>query len=159
MENKVTAAYEREIKTNLVINGLVEDKNESKEDLLQKIKSFFKEELQIENEIEINDVFCMGGGKVWSIMIKLKDIGDKASIFSHSSNLKGKKNSLGKAYFIQDDQSDQQAEMRGHYRDLTLESKQLPEDKSYKVKKAKGKIMVNNESVKARVQTQLVQTF
>ena len=60
LEKCVTAAYQREIRPNMIIHGLIEKKEEKREDLKTAITVFFKEVMEIEMEIELNDFFLNG---------------------------------------------------------------------------------------------------
>ena len=84
---------------NLLIYGI----QEMEEDCMESVKDFIKLKLEYATEVEILDAYRMGSGKNRPIKIKLKDRSDKSTIFKHAKNLKGKKNELDKAYFIQND--------------------------------------------------------
>ena len=120
---------------------------------MEVIKAFSEEKMEIEQEIVIQDAFHLGDGKNRSIMIKLKHLADKAVIFTNASKLNGKVNKRNKAYFIQDDRSDVQAEQRKVYRELQRENKELDKEKQLKIKMARGKILVNNEVVKQKIKS------
>ena len=152
LEKKITAAYEREIRANLITNGLDEDKEESYEKLSESLKSFFKDNLELEQEIMVNDAIRMGRGATRAVLVKLKRPNDKVLIFENASKLKGKENSKGKKYYIQDDTSDQQEETRRCYRELVQENLMKDETNRLKIKMSKGKIMVNSEILKPKVQ-------
>ena len=151
MERRMTMAYQREIKPNLVIHGLIEKKDEQRDELEALIKNFFKTTMEIEQSIELNDWFRMGQGKTRSVLIKLKHPNDKAVIFKNAINLQGKENSQKKLHFIHEDLSDEQTETRQCYRDLQKENKAKDENDQLKIKMAKGKIVVNNETIRPRV--------
>ena len=72
LENRLTAAYAREIKPNLKISGIEEKRNETRVELFELLTKFFKETMQIESTIEINDAYCVGQGVARSIMVKLR---------------------------------------------------------------------------------------
>ena len=114
---------------------------------------FFKGQLELEAQIEVNNVFRIGDRHNRSVMIKLKHPSDKALIFANTPKLSGKVNERNKSYFIQDDKSDQQAEQQRTYRELIKENKEVNPDKQLKIKMTRGKIMVNNETVKETVVT------
>ena len=155
LESKITAAYEHEIKPNLVVSGIVEDKDETKQNLFELVKSLFSGVMEIEQEIEVNDVYRMGEGRVRPIMIKLRFPLDKAIIYANASKLKGKANSMKKPYYVQDDQSDQQGEVRRFYKDLMAENKEKEQNAKLNIKMNKGRIMVNNEVVRQKVKVPL----
>ena len=151
LEQKLTAAYEREIKPNLILNGLIEEGEETRTELKDKLDSLFKETMEITQDIELNDWFQMGDGHTRSVMIKLKHALNKVAIFGNTGKLKDKFNSKNKAYYINDDQSDAQSEFRRGYKELVQENKKKAENEKLKIKIAKGKLLINNEVVKQQV--------
>ena len=156
LESRATMAYQREIKPNMIIHGIIEPKEEKREELMKAIASFFKDVMLIEGEIELSDVFRMGQGNARPVLIKLAHPSDKATIFTNAPNLQEKLNAKKKMYFIHDDMSDEQAETRRFYRELQKENKENKDQDgklSLKIKMQRGQIMVNNETVKAKVFT------
>ena len=149
LENKVSATYQREIKANLRISGLLENRNETRKELFEKISELFKETMEIEESIEIVDVCRVGTGNDRVVIVKLKYPNDKITILSHASNLKGKQNNKKQSWFIQEELTNDQAETRQRYKEL-IKEKQDAEQK-LNIKMRKGSIMVNNETVKPKV--------
>ena len=150
LERRVTSAYKREIKNNMIIHGIVLDENDpSREQLVTQAKSFFMEQMEIENTIEISDARLIGLGNNKPLLITLVNIEDKGIIFSNVSNLKGKKNVRKKLYFIQDDMTDEDAEGRKVYLTLLKENKQR--ETPLDIKMNHGKIIVNNTVIKPRI--------
>ena len=139
LESKVTAAYEREIKPNMIIHGILEIAEEDRDKLLTLVKDFFKDTMEIQQTIEVTDVYCLGEGKEQSIMIKLKFLADKSLFYEHVSTLKGKENAKKKLYFIQDDLSDTQQEEKNQYRKLVKENKEHDEEDQLEVKIKKAR--------------------
>ena len=152
LENRVTAAFQREIKPNLIIHGVIEDKEEDRESLFEKVNVFFKTQMEIESKIEIRDAYRLGQGVARPILIKLCYSNDKAIIFENASKLKGKENVKKKLYFIHDDMSDEQTETRQFYRELNQENALREENDKLQIKMRKGRITVNNEVIKQRVE-------
>ena len=149
LEDRLTAAYQREIKANLKISGLVEKPGETRETLFEMVKQFLKNEMSITQEIEVRDVFRIGSGVARQVMIKLKYPNDKLTIMSNASDLKGKENEKKRSYFVEEDLTDQQNEARQFYRELKKENTQNNTDLTIKMKR--GQVMVNNETVKPQV--------
>ena len=71
LESKLTMAYSREIRANLTIDGLDEQPGENRAKLLEVVEEFFKNEMEIDEEIEIQDVYRVGKGLSRSVKIKL----------------------------------------------------------------------------------------
>ena len=129
--------------------------NEDHTKLIESVKDFFTQQLEIEETIEIVDAFRLGKTESKPVMIKLTLFNDKALIYSHSKNLKGKKNSKHKAYYILDDTTEEQDEIRRLYKSLLTENdEQVDEQKQKKfntTKMQRGKVYVNNTVVKQQV--------
>ena len=151
LEHRVTSSYMREIKPNLIVHGILEDKEEDRSTLVEKTKSFFKEKMEITETIEICDAFRMGQGSNRPILIKLAYPNDKAIIFANAKNLKGKENAKKRLFFVHDDLTDEQSEVRMTYRELNIENKETDEEEKLTVKMRKGRIVVNNEEVKQKL--------
>ena len=149
LEGKQTAAFEREIRPNLRISGIVEKKEETRQQLFEEVTSFFKNTMQIEEEIGLADAYRVGAGNTRSVVVKLQHPDDKSIIFANASNLKEKTNSKKKAYYVQQENSDQMNEVRQHYSELVRENKE--NDTKLTIKMRRGNIMVNNETMKAKV--------
>ena len=62
LEGKIEGARYRELKPNLIIRGIIEEESETREQLFAKCASFFKNQVQIEEEIELMDAYRMGEG-------------------------------------------------------------------------------------------------
>ena len=123
LEERLMAAYKREIHANLIVHGLIEGRNESCEDLFKAVSDFFINVLELEEGIEINDAYRLGDGNVRPTLIKLKYASDKRIIFSNASKLQGKTNAKHKLYFLQDDMTEEDSEKKQFYRWLLRENK------------------------------------
>ena len=90
LKNKVEDLEKNQIKDNIVIKGIEVSDNENCKELAQR---FFKNNLKIENQIGIKGAFRIGKkNKYRPILVMLNHNTDKATIFSHSKNLKGQLN-------------------------------------------------------------------
>ena len=148
MESKLEAVQSRELKQNIIIHGLVEDKDETYQGLVDSIKSFWKEQMLIEEEIEIMDAFRLGNKPIdHPVCVKLQHSKDKALIFANASNLKDKENIKKRLFMVQDNQMERQAETRRYYRELVKESKEEADTPNkFNVKMAKGSIVINGQN-------------
>ena len=115
----------------MIIQGLVEEKDEDYEALSTKIDDFFTQEMELAKTISYSDAYRKGkfGQTDRPVCIKLTHPSDTSTIFKNASTLKGKENPKKKAYLIRDDQNDAQQEVRKHLRDLHQENKELEESK------------------------------
>ena len=147
LEDKLQAQYHREIRPNIIIYGVLEPKEETREQLFHTVKAFLKEKLEIQDNIKLFDWYRKGKA-TWTnrpILIKLQHVSDKAKIFSHASNLKGKKNVRKKLFFVREEEDNQQAEMTKYYRDLLQENKQKEGEDKPTLKLTRGNIYVNSQ--------------
>ena len=156
LQNKVEAARDRECKTNIIIHGLVEEKDgesESYSKLEKKIVVFFKEKMEIEEDIDILDAYRKGrrGFKDRPVLIKLKHVTDKSIILSHTNKLQGRKNIRKQLFRVEDDMTEIQADQRRYYRDLLKENRDKDQEERKDIKYRRGKIMVNNTELCKKV--------
>ena len=151
LESRVSASYKRELKPNIIIHGITEKKEETQENIIDAVAKFFKEQMEITQDIEIVDAFRIGQGSFRPLLLKLKHPNDKSIIFTNASNLKEKQNEKKNHYFVHDDMTEEQSETRQFYRDLVKENKDQPSDQQLKIKMQKGQIQVNNNIVKPKV--------
>ena len=154
LQERQNSARMRELKPNIVIHGLDQTViEEDRDKLFEVIKSFFVEKMGITTtEIPIVDAYRFGKATPKAIVAKLKFPGDKAIIYAHSKNLKGKLNSKKKGYFVKDDSTEEQDGIRREYRDLVKENEDQPEEKQLtSIKIHKGKLYVNNSIVRKKV--------
>ena len=153
LQSRQSAAYQRELKPNMLINGILPVEEENREVLIKAVQTFFKEVMKIEQVIQIEDAYRIGKGNPQTVLIKLQYYADKALIYTNSSHLKGKTNEKKKPYFIKDDTTEEQDEVRKYYHGLVKENEEQPDEakKFTTVKINKGKIFVNNSAIKQKV--------
>ena len=145
--------YIRRTKTrpNLVVRGIVEQLNETDEICKANVQAFFKEQMEISDDIPIKKAYRLGkqGGKAdRPLMVKLAKQSDKSIIYKSVSNLKGKKNVKRRLFNIDDDMDAEQAEPKNYYRDLAKENASRDDDEKLQLKYFKGQILANNQKVK-----------
>ena len=153
LENKLENIKAREQKPNLTVTGILEDPEESRETLIQKSKDFIKNQMEIEQNIEIWDAYRLGqpGAVTRTVFIKLRYPSDKTVIFTNASNLKGKMNAKRKLFFVRDETSEEQQEIRKYYQQLQKENKECKEEKKLKIHMARNKLMVNNSIIRKKI--------
>ena len=66
--------------------------------------------------------------------------------------MKGKQNIRKKLYFIKDDTTSQQAEIKSYYRDLKKENEKLKADEQFILNMKKGQIYANNQAMTPAIQ-------
>ena len=133
---------------------MVESKEETTTKLIETTKKFFKEQMEIEDDIDILDVFRRGrrGIRDRPICVKLQHVSDKAVIFTNASKLKDKTNTRKKLFMVRDDQDDKSQEVRGYFRDLQQENKSMDDDQKKTIKVTRGEIFVNNHKVRSEIE-------
>ena len=108
--------------------------------------------MDIQSVVRINQAYRTGGKNPQTMKILLNNPEDKHLILSHISNLKGKKNARRKLFFINEDLTSQERELKEYYKDLQKENRIRDEDKKLQVKIRKGKLLVNNSVIHPQVQ-------
>ena len=154
VRNQLDEARRRDIRNNIIIAGVVEEVDETKDVCQEKVKSFFKDSMEITETIDIEAVKRLGPkkSKNRAILVRLKEVSDKSIIFSHVRNLKGKTNARKKLFYVNDDLDPEQAEEKRKYRELIKENKQLPDDKKIdSIKFVRNRIQVDQVIIKPKV--------
>ena len=109
-------------KANIIISGILEVGEEDVDRCKELVKDFLKEEMLIENEVEIKQAYRFGSGNPRALMVVLSNPDDKSVIFSHVSNLKGKTNARRKLYFVSEDVAELEKENKRYYQQLLKEN-------------------------------------
>ena len=153
LEKKIDRINARETKCNLIVKGIMENRDETGAKLVEVMQKFFKEKLQIEQEIEMQDVYRIGQRGIYDrpVLVKLRHYTDKANIFSHASNLKGIKNARRQLFVIQDNRDEHQNEIRNYYRDLLRQNNNLEEEEKKKMAISRKGITINNSVLREKV--------
>ena len=102
----------KDLRPNLVIHGIIEGKEEKYSELIGKIDQFFKNQMNIQDEIQILDAYRKGYKGDRPIVIRLQHPNDKAIIFANASLLKDKRNIRKKLFSVQDEQDPKTSENR-----------------------------------------------
>ena len=154
LQNKVTAAHNHEVRCNVIIHGIIEERNETYSELVDKVNDFIKTKLEIEEEIVFLDTYRLGksGTRDRPVCLKLQRLSDKSKLFSNASSLKGKTNTKKRLFLIRDDQNDHQTEVREYFKDLINENKDMEDGKKKTIRLNKGKVIVNNVPVVKKIE-------
>ena len=146
LQSEIRQFKRSKVKSNLIIRGIIEEAQESVDKCKELAKKFFKDQMEIQDEVELVKAHRIGVGNKGDrpMLVKLSDIRDKATIFKSVSKLKGKEN----AKSVDDDLDPIDAETKNYYRDLVKENKEWDEDKKLQIKMHRGKIYANNQQVK-----------
>ena len=120
--------------------------------MFKKLETFFKETMEIEDSIPVNDFYRLGQGTSRPLLVKLKHPSDKAVIFTNAIKLKEKTNIKKKMYFVHENLLDEQNEMRQFYKDLVKENNTKEKTDQLKIKMQCSQISVNNQIVHPKIQ-------
>lgn len=151
---KLTEMQARSMRKNLIISGIEEGKNETSEQLYQKIDSFIKEKLQVNEDIPLkvwHRLNYVDNAEYRPVIIKLKNHNHKMFLLSHGPNLKGARNNKSKAYFINEQLPDVMAEDRKYAQMWIRENKSKPVNDQLQMKIHKNKLRINNEPYQRKV--------
>ena len=138
------------------IVGLIQPLSETRSGLRATVQSFFKETMEIQEEIEFTQVYRMGAGRVQDrpVRVKLKNSEDKMTLFKNASNLKGKTNAKKQSFYVENELDPEWAEQRRCFRDLLKENKEDELDLTIKMRK--DEIMVNNSVITKQIHSPTV---
>ena len=153
LKKQLVEARRRDIRNNLIISGITEERDETPDECAEKVSQFFKNEMQINSDIRIDYVRRLGNKntKDREILVCLSNVSDKTVIFSNVCNLKGKQNARRKLYFVNDDPDPQQAEERKKFQELVAENKDCDESRKMNVKFIKNRVVVDHVIVKPKI--------
>ena len=101
LSNKITAMEARSMHSELIITGL---QDKEKKSPLETVREFFKEQMEIEEDLNIVYVYWKGKGKntFKPLVVRFTTPAFKSKVFSNVSKLKGKKNSKGRTFRVAD---------------------------------------------------------
>lgn len=159
MSDKIVHLQRQSMKENVIITGVEESKDENPFDLaVDFIKNKVGVECYDEDIVKAHRV-GISDSKSTSprpLVVKMADEYQKDEVLSSSKNLKNKKNSKGKGYFISQQEPEKFVEEKKHFRfklrKLHEANKaKAPGEKKDDIKVIDGKIIWNNEVQKPRV--------
>ena len=151
LESALEAIQRNFRRPNLFIDGLTERHGDVLKDRIEQVQEFFKEKMEIQEEIKVKKAFWIGSSKNRLMKVELVNSDDKGLIFAHASNLKGKRNARRRLYFINDDLSEAEREQRNYFKQLKKDNDARDEDSTLKISLKKGKLTINNEVMKPKL--------
>lgn len=149
LNNKWDAAYAKENRNNIVINGIPETQGE---DCFHEAANFFKNILKVEKPIPISQAYRIGGGNKRPIVTKLKSVGDKTKLYSKTDRLKQINKGRDKPYFITDQLPEAMPEKRRVVSFLKQQNAKLPQAQQQKAEINKGILSFNNKPYESPIQ-------
>ena len=139
-------------KSNIIIDGLLESAEETFVSRKELVKNFFKEQMEIEQDIEIKDAFRIGKSIPKAMLVTLAVSDDKEIVFSNVAKLKGKTNARKKLFFESNDLTDDDKEQRAYFSQLRKEILLLDQQDRLEISLRKGRLFANNEIIRNKVQ-------
>ena len=139
IEKNVVRLTDKINKGCFIINGAEEV------DAKEEIKNFFKNQLELQEEIEVQSAHKMGKAKYAPIWFKLSDPNDAAKIYKNISKLKDKENANKKKYKLREFTSDEMKELKIRQQDIVMENGRLPESHKVETTYRKGELYINED--------------
>ena len=153
MSKEIDALKKQNKKYNIRIDGIIEDPEKEKSLAERKgiVQVFFKEQMEIDQDIPIRDVYRIGKSENRSMFVTLESSEDKAFIFSNVAKLKKKVNARKKLYFVSSDMLEEEKEKRQYFKDLQKENALLEKEEKLDISMRKGRLYANNSIVKQKL--------
>ena len=150
-QKKMNQQELRQMKANLVISGIKENKGEKCVDV---VNSFFEQTMKIKKDIAINMAHRLGkyGQEKRNILVILTDAKDKGTIYEHAKHLKGVKNDDGEESYISDQLPDVQAEQKRRGREKVKFNKTLKDAQQQDLTWHRGELLLEGVPYKAKVE-------
>ena len=140
VEKGLAAMMNRTNKGSFILNGVIMKKEESAKSA---VKNFLKNQMEIENEIELVSAHKMGKAKYAPIWFRLQDPDEVPILFKHISNLKDKKNANDRKYKLREFTTELVKEEKIRQQDIQMENGRLPESHKLDLSYQKGEMYVN----------------
>lgn len=140
LQNRWDAAYAKETKNNIVINGLSQTQGEN---CFHEVGNFMKNILKVEKPIQLQQAYRMGKGQNKPMLAKLKNPDDRSEIYKKIGNLKQANRGRAKPYFVSDQLPDAWAEKKKYVHFLKQQNRKLPDAQQADTKIEKGVLSLN----------------
>ena len=150
MQEKIVRIEQKAMKAEIIVTGIKEQEHEKCEEVA---KSFMKDQLQISETISFEDVRRLGrsGRENRPLLITLTKLSDKAVIYKHAKNLKGKQNEDGAYYFINDNLPEVLEERKRVRKAKVKVNKSLVVAQQQNLTWKKGELLVDGEEYVPKV--------
>lgn len=135
LNSKWDAAYAKENKNNIIINGIPESQGK---DCFHEAANFIKNILKVEKPVAIAQAYRAGTGTRRPILAKLKTVNDKPELYKKTGRLKQLNKGRDRPYYITDQLPEAWAEQRRAVSFLKLQNAKLPLAQQRKVDVTKG---------------------
>lgn len=142
LNSKWDAAYAKENRNNIIINGIPETQGEN---CYHETANFFKNVLKVDKQVPITQAYRTGVGKTRPIVAKLKSVADKAELYKKTDRLKQINRGREKPYYIADQLPEAWAEKRRSVGFLKHLNHKLPHAQQQKAEIKKGILSFNDK--------------
>lgn len=152
--DKLLAMQARSMRRNLIISGLEEPENESKDQLLEKIEVFLKEKLKFPDHVPLKAYHRLGyvdGAGYRPTIIKLLDMDQKAVLLSLAPGLKGLKNAKQKFYYFSEQLPEQMHEERKYAQFWIIDNKKQPDTLQKNMKIHRNRLHIDNRPYQKKI--------
>ena len=151
LQEKVLQMEKHRMKAEMVITGIVEKKGEN---IKAQLSKFFKEQMQIEENIAIDFAYRLGKPNAdynRSVIIRLKHVADKALIYKHVKNIKKSVNADKEKFYVNDHLPEKLAELQRKLRQKIKRNKELIDAQQQDIKWSKGNLEVDGVEYQPKV--------
>lgn len=152
--SKITNIQKRSMKYNLIISGLIEEKEESNQSLLWDIQKFIEEKLQVHDPIDIAVAHRFGvadskGSR--PVIIKVASEEQKRLLLAGGPKLRGVQNVKGQYYYISEQLPEELAEQKRYRQFWVRDNKRKPVDEQKDVSINQNRLYINNQMYRRKV--------
>ena len=105
----------RNMRQNLVIQGLEYGKEDNEESIKEIVTNFFSQTMKIRKNIAIQLILRSGSEEHLALVISLQNLKDKGVIFKNVKNIIGIKNNANNSYFVSDQLTFEKQEEQRRY--------------------------------------------
>lgn len=150
LKQQATDSQTRGMRNNILISGIPEIQNEN---CIRQFNKFVVEQLLIKDKmIPVEAAYRIGQGTSRTLLVILRHVADKALIFEHVGNLKGKKIN-GIQCFVASQLPEPLNEKRRKINLIMAENKKRPTSKKLPLSVKTGELLYKGEKIKQRIQT------
>ena len=122
-------------------------------DVKAAVSAFIKNQLEIQEDIEITSAHRMGATKNAPVWFRLYDPDDIAKIFKNVPNLKDKTNAKGKSYRIKEFMDEERKAEKTRHQDIKMENYRLPQSHKLTLAYKKDDLYVNDKKYVKAIKT------
>lgn len=154
LKKSLSNMYQKQIKKNLVITGLIE---KSRENPAWVVLEFFKNRMKIDKSIPIVNAYRIGQGTDRPVVVELENVEDKGVVFGSISKLKGQRNSKDRTFYVSEQLPEELNEIKRQEGLIKYQNNKLPLAQQVDMTFKKGELFVQNEKFKPPIKPPSIQ--